>query len=163
MAPGYVNGLQLVWVGRRAPEPFEALAQEYGGRLARYLPFTAIRVRPASCRGSNPRKALVEEAAAIRRHIAPTDAVVALDEGGRERTTAELATWLEERQHRGRTVFVIGSDLGLDPMFKASAQERLALSRLTLPHALARVVLLEQLYRASDLLAGGQYHRPASG
>jgi 23S rRNA (pseudouridine1915-N3)-methyltransferase len=60
-------------------------------------------------------------------------------------------------------VFVIGSDLGLDGGLKAGAHERFALSRLTLPHALARVVLLEQLYRACDLLAGGQYHRASLG
>jgi 23S rRNA (pseudouridine1915-N3)-methyltransferase len=59
--------------------------------------------------------------------------------------------------------FVIGSDLGLDGELKAAAQERLALSRLTLPHHLARLLLLEQLYRASDLLAGGQYHRGCLG
>ena len=163
MAPGRVNGVLVLWVGRRAPEPFEALAREFGARLARHLPFAAVRVRPASGRGGDPKKALAEEAGEIRRHLTPADHVVALDEGGRERTTEELAAWLEARRQRGRTAFVIGSDLGLDGGFKAGAHERLALSRLTLPHALARVVLLEQLYRACDLLAGGQYHRASLG
>ncbi len=163
MAPGPLIGVLLLWVGRRAPEPFEALADEFGGRLARHLPFAAVRVRPASGRGADPKRALAEEADAIRRHLAAGDVVVALDEGGRERSTEELAAWLGERRQRGRTVFVIGSDLGLDGSLKAAAHERLALSRLTLPHALARVVLLEQLYRACDLLAGGQYHRATLG
>jgi 23S rRNA (pseudouridine1915-N3)-methyltransferase len=163
MAPGSLNGVLLLWVGRRAPEPFEALADEFEVRLARHLPLATVRLRPASGRGGDPKKALAEEADAIRRHIGPGDTVVALDEGGRERTTEELASWFGERRRHGRTVFVIGSDLGLDGGFKAGAHERLALSRLTLPHALARVVLLEQLYRACDLLAGGQYHRATLG
>jgi 23S rRNA (pseudouridine1915-N3)-methyltransferase len=163
MAPERVNGVLLLWVGRQAPEPFEALAREFGARLARHVPFATTRVRPASGRGHDPKRALAEEADAIRRHLAPGDTVVALDETGRERTTGELAAWLGERRGRGRTVFVVGSDLGLDAGFKAGAHERLALSRLTLPHALARVVLLEQLYRACDLLAGGQYHRATLG
>ena len=163
MAPGRVNGVLLLWVGRRAPEPFEALAQEFGARLARHLPFAEVRVRPASGRGADPKRALAEEADAIRRHVSPGDAVVALDENGHERSTEELAAWLGERRRRGRTVFVIGSDLGLDAELKTGANERLALSRLTLPHALARVLLLEQLYRACDLFAGGQYHRTTLG
>ena len=58
---------------------------------------------------------------------------------------------------------MIGSDLGVDLSLKKQASELFALSRLTLPHALARVLLLEQLYRAIDLLAGGPYHRGSSG
>ncbi len=163
MATGRLSGVLLLWVGRRAPDPFEALADEFGARLARHLPFAAVRVRPASGRRGDPKRALAEEAAAVRNHLAPGDTVVALDEAGRERNTAELAAWLEARRRGGRTVFVIGSDLGLDSGLKADAHELLALSRLTLPHALARVVLLEQLYRACDLLAGGQYHRATVG
>ena len=79
------------------------------------------------------------------------------------RTTEALAAWLSERRRHGRTVLVVGSDLGLDEGVKSAARELLALSRLTLPHQLARLVLLEQLYRACDLLAGGQYHRGDMG
>jgi 23S rRNA (pseudouridine1915-N3)-methyltransferase len=60
-------------------------------------------------------------------------------------------------------VFVIGSDLGLDSSLKNEADELFALSRMTLSHGLARLLLLEQLYRATDLLAGGQYHRGSLG
>jgi 23S rRNA (pseudouridine1915-N3)-methyltransferase len=86
-----------------------------------------------------------------------------MDEHGRERTTEELAAWLSRQRNLGRTVFVIGSDLGVDLSLKKQASELFSLSRLTLPHALARVLLLEQLYRAGDLLAGGPYHRGSSG
>ncbi len=162
MAREPVSGVLLLWTGRRAAEPVEALAQEFSGRLERHLPFASVRLRPASGR-ADPQRALAAEADAVRRHLAPGDTLVVLDETGRERSSEELAAWLAARRRQGRTVFVIGSDLGVDAGLKAAAHERLSLSRLTLPHALARVVLLEQLYRACDLLAGGQYHRPCLG
>lgn len=163
MAPRQLIRVLLVWVGRRAPGPFEALADDYAQRLARFLSFSEVRIPPADGRDRDPHRALAREAAAILDHLESSDTVVALDERGRERTTEELARWLEERRRAGRTAFVIGSDLGLDGELKASARERFALSRLTLPHNLARLLLLEQLYRASDLLAGGQYHRGRLG
>lgn len=163
MAPRSLKGVLVVWVGRRVTEAVDSLAGDYAGRLARHMPFAEIRVRPAVGRGADPQRVLAEEAAAIRRHFEAGDTVVALDERGTQRTTEELAIWLGAQRRRGRTVFLIGSDLGLAHDLKAEAQERLSLSRLTLPHGLARVVLLEQLYRAADLLAGGQYHRAASG
>ncbi len=163
MAPRGVSGLLVVWVGRRAGAPAEALAEEYERRVARFAPLSQVRVAPADGRAQDPARALARERAAIARHLAPGDTVVALDERGRQKTTDELARWLGERTGAGRTAFVIGSDLGLDPELKRHAHELLALSRLTLPHQLARVLLLEQLYRACDLLAGGQYHRGSTG
>ncbi len=158
-----MNDILLLWVGRRAPAAVETIAGEYAARLSRHLAFEEVRLRPAVGRRGDPRRARAEEAASVRVQLRARDAVVALDERGLERTTEELARWLAQRRQRGRTVFVIGSDLGLDPDLKREASELLALSRLTLPHALARVLLLEQLYRASDLLAGGQYHRGDAG
>jgi 23S rRNA (pseudouridine1915-N3)-methyltransferase len=153
-----VSGLLLLWVGRRAPAPIEALADEYKRRLARHLDLAEVRVKPAVGR-ADARRVLAEEAVAIRRHLTPTDAVVALDERGRERNTEEFANWLEGRHRQGRLALIIGSDLGLDAEFKRQASELLALSRLTLSHQIARVLLLEQLYRACDWVAGGAYHR----
>ena len=80
--------------------------------------------------------------------------VVALDERGRDYATKQFA------ELRGReTAFVIGGPDGLDDSIKAEAAILLRLSAMTLPHALAQVILLEQLYRASTLLAGHPYHR----
>lgn len=153
-----MNGVALVWVGRRASEPYESLCGEYAKRLRRHLAFAEVRVQPAEGR-DDPRRALAKEAEKVRRHLSPGDAVIALDERGRERTTEGLARWLQEQAGSRRVAFVIGSDLGLDAALKEGAAESFSLSRLTLPHPLARLVLLEQLYRACDLLAGGQYHR----
>ena len=153
-----MSGLLLVWVGRRAPAPIEVLADDYKRRLGHHLEFAEVRVKPAAGR-ADARRVLQDEAAAIRRHLAPGDTVVALDERGREQSTEELAEWLEGQRRRGRTALVIGSDLGLDAEFKRQAAELWALSRMTLSHQLARVLLLEQLYRACDWVAGGAYHR----
>ncbi len=86
--------------------------------------------------------------------------MVALDEHGSEPTTIELARWLADRRAGGQPLtFIIGGADGLDATVLARAQYRWALSRLTLPHALVRVVLAEQLYRASTVLGGHPYHR----
>lgn len=80
--------------------------------------------------------------------------LVALDEHGRDFTTRQFAALLEVE-----TAFVIGDADGLDPQIKTRADLLLRLSALTLPHALAQVVLLEQLYRGATLLTGHPYHR----
>lgn len=84
---------------------------------------------------------------------------MALDERGTEWSTEELASFLHVHLPLGPLVFVIGSDLGLHPEVLERAQVRWSLTRLTLPHELARLLVMEQLYRALDLLAGGSYHR----
>jgi 23S rRNA (pseudouridine1915-N3)-methyltransferase len=80
--------------------------------------------------------------------------LVALDERGRDLTTKQFAALLGEP-----TAFVIGGADGLDPAIKQRAKLLLRLSALTLPHALAQVILCEQIYRAATLLAGHPYHR----
>jgi 23S rRNA (pseudouridine1915-N3)-methyltransferase len=85
---------------------------------------------------------------------------VMLDERGKERTSLGLSTWLGERLRDGRDLaFAIGGPDGFSPDVRARAQETWSLSKLTLPHALVRVLLIEQLYRAVTLLDGHPYHR----
>jgi len=92
--------------------------------------------------------------------VQPADHVIVLDERGRELTTQELAAWLATRMQQGADItFLIGGPDGLAPEVLARSNFRLALSRLTLPHALARVLLSEQLYRAHCILANHPYHR----
>jgi len=93
-------------------------------------------------------------AARIRKEIPQNTRLVALDERGRDFTTRQFAALLAEP-----TVFVIGSADGLDPALRKEAALLLRLSALTLPHALAQVVLCEQIYRAATLLTGHPYHR----
>jgi len=88
------------------------------------------------------------------------DHLVALDEHGKSRTTLELAKWLGERLQDGRNlVFVIGGPDGLGPEILKKASFRWSLSALTFPHAMVRVMLAEQLYRAHSVLQNHPYHR----
>jgi 23S rRNA (pseudouridine1915-N3)-methyltransferase len=153
----------VLWVGRRPPEALTELIRPYAARLARFGPFAEQQVRPALGRDGDPRRALAAEAVSLCRHLQAGDTLVALDEAGRRCTSEELAQLLARWRDRGRVVFAVGGDLGLDEAFKRAANERLALSHLTLSHQLARLVLLEQLYRACDILAGGRYHRGSRG
>ena len=100
------------------------------------------------------------EADDILRVLPPAAYPVLLDEGGKERTSTELAGWLDELALRGTShvAFVVGGSAGLDPRLVDGARERLSLSRMTFPHQLARVLLLEQLYRASRISRGEPYH-----
>jgi 23S rRNA (pseudouridine1915-N3)-methyltransferase len=154
-----VKGLLLLWFGRRGPDAVEQLADEYRSRIARFLPIVERRLRLPAGRGVGRAGTLAREAEQARRHLRAGDQLVALDERGRQLTTTQLSAFLQEAAGRGRLVFVVGSDLGLAEELRLEARLELALSRLTLPHHLARVVLLEQLYRALDLAAGGPYHR----
>jgi len=101
------------------------------------------------------------EGEAVLRHRDPGWRVVALDERGRSRDSEVFARWLADLEDRGvgGILFAIGSDLGLDPAFLDQADERISLSPMTLPHMMARVLLWEQLFRATSILGGGAYHR----
>ena len=94
------------------------------------------------------------EAGKIREKIPASTRLVALDERGKDLSTRQFAALLAEP-----TVFVIGGADGLDPAIKRRAALLLRLSALTLPHALAQVLLCEQIYRAATLLTGHPYHR----
>jgi len=93
-------------------------------------------------------------------HLLGDDYLVALDEHGKSRTTLELAKWLGERLQDGRTLsFAIGGPDGLGPEILKKASFRWSLSALTFPHAMVRVMLAEQLYRAHSVLQNHPYHR----
>ncbi len=110
-------------------------------------------------RGRSVAQMLTAEAARIA-SACTGHRVIALDEHGRTFTTAQFTDVLAQWQSEGNDVaFVIGSADGLAESVKASAAVTMALSALTLPHTLARIVLVEQLYRAHSLMTGHPYHR----
>lgn len=147
--------LKLVVVGNRPPRWIEAGYLEYVKRLPREWRFELVSV-PASRGAGGP----TDEA---RRSLAHVDALahcVALDELGKQWRTPELAAQLEQWQMNGKDVtFIVGGADGLGEPVRARADHVWSLSALTLPHALARVVVVEQLYRAWSVLSGHPYHR----
>jgi len=101
-----------------------------------------------------------EEGAAILKQIKKEDVVILLDERGKDMDTPGLATLLDNHLQSGtkRLVFVIGGAFGVSDAVKARANLTLKLSSLVFPHMLVRLILIEQLYRAGTILAGGAYH-----
>jgi len=109
--------------------------------------------------GLTPETLKLKEGERLQARMPPRSWVVALDPKGREFTTAEFAAWLGQREELSRPlVFLIGGHWGLSEAVLAAADERLALSRLTLTHEMARLILLEQLYRAMTIKMGHPYH-----
>jgi 23S rRNA (pseudouridine1915-N3)-methyltransferase len=154
--------MRLIAIGTRMPGWVDAAFEDYTRRLRGAWELKLTALAPARRRqgGDQADSARRLEATRILSLLVPRDYVVALDEHGSEPTTSELARWLEGRQAAGPPVtFVIGGPDGLDAQVLARAQYRWALSKLTLPHALVRVVLVEQLYRLATLRAGHPYHR----
>ena len=152
--------IRVVALGHRMPEWIGAGWNDYARRLPREFALTLTELKPeARDRGKPIAQLLAAEA--LRIEAACKDAeVVALDERGSPWTTRVLADHLGRWRDGARDVaFVIGSADGLDPGLKQRASAVLALSALTLPHGLARVLLAEQIYRAASLLSGHPYHR----
>ena len=152
--------LYLVAVGDKLPGWAEAAVAEYLKRMPREARIEVVPVRPEKRAGQSAERIKTLEAGRILEKCPTSARLVALDEHGKQASTRELAHSLEGWLQSGRdTALVIGGADGLAPEILARAEATLALSRLTLPHALARVLLAEQLYRAWTLLSNHPYHR----
>jgi len=152
--------LLVVAVGQRVPDWAAVAWNDYAKRFPPELrlELRAVKTEP---RGSRTVETLLAaERERIEAAIPRGARVVALDERGTALTTSALAAKLKAWQLEAQDVaLVIGGPDGLDPGFRAAAHERLRLSDLTLPHAMVRVLLAEQLYRAWSINAGHPYHR----
>ncbi len=142
-------------VGRCRDRPILELVERYRSRLP--WPLELAEVEGAT---ADPQRRRSEEGRALLARLAREDLLVALDERGEALGSLDFARRLGRWRDEGRrVVFAVGGADGLDPAVIARADLVLALGRLTLPHELARLVLVEQLYRAHCILAGHPYHR----
>lgn len=152
--------IRLIAVGQRPPEWVSRGFTEYARRLPREMPLELIEVAAAVRKNASGQRAGELEAQRLLAQVRPGDLLVALDERGKTWSTLELAQKLDDWRMQGRDVaFLIGGADGLDPACRQRADHVLSLSAMTLPHALVRVVLAEQLYRAWTILTGHPYHR----
>lgn len=152
--------LTIVALGQRMPAWVDAAMADYAKRLPRDWNFALRELKPAARdRGRSAAQLLAAEARAILQ--ATRGAIlVACDERGAAWTTRQLAERLARwRDDDSDVAFVIGSADGLAPEVREAAAAQVALSAMTLPHGLVRVLLAEQLYRSSSLIAGHPYHR----
>lgn len=163
--------IKIIAVGRAKEPYFAAAADEYLRRLGPFARVKVIEVKdeplPAP---DSPGRAAAEELARRREGervqkalaASPGEYVVALEPGGRGFTSEELADFvanLASTQQKSHLAFIIGGASGLDPALSAAADLRLSLGPLTFPHQLARVILLEQLYRVFTIINDVPYHR----
>ena len=153
--------VRIVAVGSRMPRWVQEPFDDFSARLSAGLKVTLTEIEPGfRAAGRPPAKAIEAEGQRIFAALRPGEYVVALDERGKEMTTRELAAWLAGRLQDGSALaFLIGGPDGLAPEVLQRSDFKWSLSRLTLPHALVRVVLAEQLYRAHGVLSNHPYHR----
>ncbi len=147
-------------VGKPDAAMYLPACEEYRKRLERFLDITVTEI-PESRIRTGGKEAVREEGARILEKLSPSDLVVALAIDGRQYGSAELAEKLDRWLQTGkkRLVFVIGGSDGLSEPVLERADEKLSVSKMTFPHQLARVILLEQLYRAETILNHITYHK----
>lgn len=155
----------LLCVGKLKEKFYADAAAEYAKRLSRYCKLDIVELPeerlPEDPSPAQIDAALAKEAEAIRGKLPPSATLVALCVEGRERSSEGLAELMARWAGRGesRVVFLIGGSHGLHASLKAQAAEKLSMSPMTFPHHLARVMLLEQIYRAYQINAGTRYHK----
>ena len=148
--------IAIVCAGRLREKYWQDAAAEYVKRMSRYSRLEIIEV-PDQPEGP---QAMKKEGEDMLRHIRPDDHVVALCIDAEQLASPQLAAFFRERAPLGsRVVFVIGGSLGLHADVLRRADRRMSMSRLTFPHQLARVMLLEQIYRAHQSNAGEKYNK----
>ncbi len=135
---------------------------KYLKRIEQHLPVRKTMV--PDFKKSDPHQQAAQserEAQHIERHLSPKTYLAVLDSLGEEWTSQQLASFLADLMNRGisEVTFLVGSHLGIPQRIKDLADLKLSLTKLTLPHELARVVLLEQIYRAATIINGLPYHK----
>ena len=155
----------VLCVGKLKEKFYADAAAEYAKRLSRYCKLDIVELPeerlPDSPSPAQTDAALAREAEAIRAKLPPSASLIALCVEGRMRSSEELAHLMAAWANRGekQLVFLIGGSFGLHPSIKSQAWAQLSMSPMTFPHHLARVMLLEQIYRAYQINAGSKYHK----
>ena len=157
--------VSVLCVGKLKEKFYADAAAEYAKRLSRYCKLTVLELAeerlPENPSPAQVDAALLKEADAIRGKLPPAASVIALCVEGPLRSSEDLASLMAARANQGEShlVFLIGGSFGLHPSIKADAWAKLSMSPMTFPHHLARVMLLEQIYRAYQINAGTRYHK----
>lgn len=150
--------LRFIWIGKLKEDFWRGAAEHYWMRLGRFFRLEEICVKDGAAAATAVR--IQDESARLVAQLRPQDRCICLDEQGKARSSQELAdavaAWTTDGNRT--SCFVIGGPFGLGSAVLERCAERLSLSKMTLPHEMARVVLLEQLYRAATILKGMPYH-----
>lgn len=151
----------LLVVGRTVEKHYITAINDYVERIKHYTPFD-MEVIPElkNTKSLSMEQQKGKEGELILKALQPGDVVVLLDEHGKEFRSIEFAEWAEKKMHtvNKRLVFIIGGPYGFSKDVYAAAQEKISLSKMTFSHQMIRLIFVEQLYRAMNILAGGPYH-----
>jgi len=161
MPPEKTMRIRFVWVGKTRDKSIALLTDEYLKRIGRFSPVEISIVRELKADEADSARIIENESEAILRTLTRDSYAVLLDIEGKEFTSPALAKFLEDRQADGtkELVFIIGGFLGVSVHLKESVRRRMSLSRLTLTHEMARVILAEQIYRGFTILHGLPYQK----
>ena len=152
--------ITIVAVGLRQPAWADAAIEDYLSRFPKDWNVTVKAVKPELRAGQSTARIMQTETERILAAIPTGSLVIAMDERGKDFTTVDFAKKIAAWRDAGESLaFVIGGADGLDPALKSQARAMMRLSSMTLPHAMARVLLVEQIYRAFSILNNHPYHR----
>jgi len=157
--------ITLICMGKCKEKFYIAAAEEYAKRMKGYCEFKLLELPeyrlPENPSQSEIQQGLAKEAEAIRKAIPKGAWFCTLTPEGKLLSSEELADTMKTVKNSGKSAacFLIGSSFGMDPSLKAQADFKLSMSKMTFPHHLARVMVLEQLYRAESIQAGSKYHK----
>ena len=154
--------IRLVWITAGQDAGYEELIERYSSRIKHFFPIERVEVAPEKGRQNKSDVAIMHaDSARLLEALPPRGSVVVLDQRGELMDSLKFAKWFERltMQESYGVNFVVGGDVGLDDAIRARADKLLALSPMTLPHQLARVVLLEQIYRACTIIRNIRYHK----
>jgi 23S rRNA (pseudouridine1915-N3)-methyltransferase len=154
--------MQIVFisVGKKHDEVFKSSIEDYTKRISKFAPVSWVIVPGEIVDAKDRSKGIRKETESILSKLNTADRVILLDEIGKEWSTVELAEFVEEMRESGtkRVVFIIGGAYGVDKQVRDRAHYIWSLSKLTFPHMLVRLILSEQVYRATSILHGSKYH-----
>ena len=150
--------IRILSFGKDKSGLFSAAVAEYAKRLSRYVSFEMLELPASRLQGALAKS---DEAGRALKQLGARESLWALDEHGQQCNSLELAKLLEAQQMKGLNLcLVIGGDEGVDTSLLKHANLVLALSRMTFPHRMARLMLMEQLYRSFCILKAEPYHKP---
>ena len=150
--------IKILCVGKIKESFFKDAIAEYSKRLSKYTNLQIIEVDDIN--SDNISIILEKEKDLLMKHIAPKDYIITMEIEGKQLSSLELSQKIEELQiHNSNIVFVIGGSNGLHQQIKDRANYKLSFSKLTFPHQLFRIILLEQIYRAYKIINNESYHK----
>jgi len=153
--------IKLIWVGRADGDVFDEAIKQYTKKLQFYTVYEPIAIPYLkNTKSLSQEEQKKKEGELILKKIEPGDVVVLLDERGKEYTSEKFAQFIQQQANTGQKalVFVIGGAYGFSPDVYARQNFKIALSQLTFPHIMTRLIFAEQLYRAFTILHGEPYH-----